>query len=191
MSRGQSWRRGDFKRHWFDLHSWNWNIYCKWIFPFIRSGMDPVPSHVCPLCPQQSSLSTKVAQRMSFGLLGRGAGAAARCEFVRMKGPGGKGHAEVRGDGRVSLCLLEEITQNLAVDSATPKTGINIQLFCCTTSRWLCLVRARPACTRRALNRDSPPRSCGTATGRMTRMTCSCIDIRYTIICDLSMLSGR
>ncbi|CAG9563202.1 unnamed protein product [Danaus chrysippus] len=44
---------------------------------------------------QQSSLSTKVAQRMSFGLLGRGAGAAARCEFVRMKGPGGKGHAEV------------------------------------------------------------------------------------------------
>lgn len=143
--------------------------------------MDPVPSHVCPLCPQQSSLSTKVAQRMSFGLLGRGAGAAARCEFVRMKGPGGKGHAEVRGDGRVSLCLLEEITQNLAVDSATPKTGINIQLFCCTTSRWLCLVRARPACTRRALNRDSPPRSCGTATGRMTRMTCSCIDIRYTI----------
>nr|XP_032511850.1 uncharacterized protein KIAA0930 homolog isoform X3 [Danaus plexippus plexippus] len=44
---------------------------------------------------RQSSLSTKVAQRMSFGLLGRGAGAAARCEFVRMKGPGGKGHAEV------------------------------------------------------------------------------------------------
>ncbi|CAH2215556.1 jg18391, partial [Pararge aegeria aegeria] len=42
----------------------------------------------------QSSLSTKVAQRMSFGLLGR-ASAAARCEFVRMKGPGGKGHAEV------------------------------------------------------------------------------------------------
>ncbi|XP_068628155.1 uncharacterized protein KIAA0930 homolog isoform X3 [Battus philenor] len=45
---------------------------------------------------RQSSLSTKVAQRMSFGLLG-GAGArgALRCEFVRMKGPGGKGHAEV------------------------------------------------------------------------------------------------
>ncbi|XP_045763158.1 uncharacterized protein LOC123865958 isoform X2 [Maniola jurtina] len=43
---------------------------------------------------RQSSLSTKVAQRMSFGLLGR-ASAAARCEFVRMKGPGGKGHAEV------------------------------------------------------------------------------------------------
>ncbi|XP_045487931.1 caskin-1 isoform X1 [Pieris rapae] len=53
---------------------------------------------------RQSSLSTKVAQRMSFGLLGaRGAGAA-RCEFVRMRGPGGKGHAEVavsrpRGSG--------------------------------------------------------------------------------------------
>ncbi|CAH2062714.1 unnamed protein product, partial [Iphiclides podalirius] len=45
---------------------------------------------------RQSSLSTKMAQRMSFGLLGGGAGrGAARCEFVRMKGPGGKGHAEV------------------------------------------------------------------------------------------------
>ncbi|XP_041973483.1 uncharacterized protein KIAA0930 homolog isoform X2 [Aricia agestis] len=42
---------------------------------------------------RQSSLSTKVAQRMSFGLLG--ARTATRCEFVRMKGPGGKGHAEV------------------------------------------------------------------------------------------------
>ncbi|KAL4704177.1 hypothetical protein ACJJTC_000047 [Scirpophaga incertulas] len=44
---------------------------------------------------RQTSLSTKVAQRMSFGLLGRGGAAAARCEFVRMKGPAGKGHAEV------------------------------------------------------------------------------------------------
>lgn len=39
---------------------------------------------------------------MSFGLLG--GGAAARCEFVRMKGPAGKGHAEMavsrpRGSG--------------------------------------------------------------------------------------------
>ncbi|CAG9792252.1 unnamed protein product [Diatraea saccharalis] len=42
---------------------------------------------------QQTSLSTKVAQRMSFGLLG--SKAAGRCEFVRMKGPGGKGHAEM------------------------------------------------------------------------------------------------
>lgn len=42
---------------------------------------------------QQTSLSTKVAQRMSFGLLG--GKAAARCEFVRMKGPSGKGHAEM------------------------------------------------------------------------------------------------
>ncbi|XP_037968127.2 uncharacterized protein KIAA0930 homolog isoform X1 [Plutella xylostella] len=42
---------------------------------------------------RQSSLSTKVAQRMSFGLLG--SKAAARCEFVRMKGPCGKGHAEM------------------------------------------------------------------------------------------------
>ncbi|KPJ16249.1 hypothetical protein RR48_08254 [Papilio machaon] len=36
-----------------------------------------------------------MAQRMSFGLLGGAGGGAARCEFVRMKGPGGKGHAEV------------------------------------------------------------------------------------------------
>nr|XP_037870833.1 uncharacterized protein LOC101736574 isoform X2 [Bombyx mori] len=42
---------------------------------------------------RQTSLSTKVAQRMSFGLLG--SKTAARCEFVRMKGPGGKGHAEM------------------------------------------------------------------------------------------------
>ncbi|CAG9092087.1 unnamed protein product [Plutella xylostella] len=42
---------------------------------------------------RQSSLSTKVAQRMSSGLLG--SKAAARCEFVRMKGPCGKGHAEM------------------------------------------------------------------------------------------------
>ncbi|XP_073967271.1 uncharacterized protein isoform X4 [Choristoneura fumiferana] len=47
---------------------------------------------LAPTMCLQSSLSTKVAQRMSFGLLGR---AAARCEFVRMKGPAGKGHAEM------------------------------------------------------------------------------------------------
>ncbi|CAK1578873.1 unnamed protein product [Parnassius mnemosyne] len=44
---------------------------------------------------RQSSLSTKMAQRMSFGLLGGMGRGATRCEFVRMKGPGGKGHAEV------------------------------------------------------------------------------------------------
>ncbi|KAI5645118.1 hypothetical protein NE865_02666 [Phthorimaea operculella] len=42
---------------------------------------------------KQSSLSTKVAARMSFGFLG--GSTAARCEFVRMKGPCGKGHAEM------------------------------------------------------------------------------------------------
>ncbi|KAJ2950444.1 hypothetical protein O0L34_g8685 [Tuta absoluta] len=42
---------------------------------------------------RQSSLSTKVAARMSFGFLG--GSTAARCEFVRMKGPSGKGHAEM------------------------------------------------------------------------------------------------
>lgn len=44
---------------------------------------------------QQSSLSSKVAQRMSFGLFSSGAGVQTRCEFVRMKGPQGKGHAEM------------------------------------------------------------------------------------------------
>uniref|UniRef100_A0A8D8HCQ1 Uncharacterized protein KIAA0930 homolog n=1 Tax=Culex pipiens TaxID=7175 RepID=A0A8D8HCQ1_CULPI len=43
---------------------------------------------------RQSSLSTKVAQRMSFGLFSSG-GPSTRCEFVRMKGPQGKGHAEM------------------------------------------------------------------------------------------------
>ncbi|XP_067628637.1 uncharacterized protein [Eurosta solidaginis] len=44
---------------------------------------------------RQSSLSSKVAQRMSFGLFNSGAGVQTRCEFVRMKGPQGKGHAEM------------------------------------------------------------------------------------------------
>lgn len=32
---------------------------------------------------------------MSFGLFSSGAGVQTRCEFVRMKGPQGKGHAEM------------------------------------------------------------------------------------------------
>ncbi|XP_058457554.1 uncharacterized protein LOC131434637 isoform X1 [Malaya genurostris] len=43
---------------------------------------------------RQSSLSSKVAQRMSFGLFSSG-GPQTRCEFVRMKGPQSKGHAEM------------------------------------------------------------------------------------------------
>uniref|UniRef100_A0A182QDQ9 Uncharacterized protein n=1 Tax=Anopheles farauti TaxID=69004 RepID=A0A182QDQ9_9DIPT len=43
---------------------------------------------------RQSSLGSKVAQRMSFGLFSSG-GPQTRCEFVRMKGPQGKGHAEM------------------------------------------------------------------------------------------------
>ncbi|XP_059622053.1 uncharacterized protein KIAA0930 homolog isoform X2 [Phlebotomus argentipes] len=43
---------------------------------------------------RQSSLSSKVAQRMMFGLFSSG-GPQTRCEFVRMKGPQGKGHAEM------------------------------------------------------------------------------------------------
>ncbi|KAF7283543.1 hypothetical protein GWI33_000284 [Rhynchophorus ferrugineus] len=42
---------------------------------------------------QQSSLSTKMAQRMTFGLFSNSS--SQRCEFVRMKGPQGKGHAEM------------------------------------------------------------------------------------------------
>ncbi|XP_028133731.1 uncharacterized protein KIAA0930 homolog isoform X2 [Diabrotica virgifera virgifera] len=42
---------------------------------------------------RQSSLSTKMAQRMTFGLFS--SSTAQRCEFVRMKGPQGKGHAEM------------------------------------------------------------------------------------------------
>ncbi|XP_019869319.1 uncharacterized protein KIAA0930 homolog isoform X2 [Aethina tumida] len=42
---------------------------------------------------RQSSLSTKMAQRMTFGLFSNSA--SQRCEFVRMKGPQGKGHAEM------------------------------------------------------------------------------------------------
>lgn len=32
---------------------------------------------------------------MTFGLLSGGGGSGQRCEFVRMKGPQGKGHAEM------------------------------------------------------------------------------------------------
>ncbi|KAG5870824.1 hypothetical protein JTB14_021490 [Gonioctena quinquepunctata] len=42
---------------------------------------------------RQSSLSTKMAQRMTFGLFSTST--TQRCEFVRMKGPQGKGHAEM------------------------------------------------------------------------------------------------
>ncbi|KAL1506662.1 hypothetical protein ABEB36_005986 [Hypothenemus hampei] len=42
---------------------------------------------------RQSSLGTKMAQRMTFGFFSNSS--AQRCEFVRMKGPQGKGHAEM------------------------------------------------------------------------------------------------
>lgn len=42
---------------------------------------------------RQSSLSSKVAQRMTFGLFS--SAPQTRCEFVRMKGPAGKGFAEM------------------------------------------------------------------------------------------------
>ncbi|ENN79595.1 hypothetical protein YQE_03965, partial [Dendroctonus ponderosae] len=42
---------------------------------------------------RQSSLGTKMAQKMTFGLFSNST--AQRCEFVRMKGPQGKGHAEM------------------------------------------------------------------------------------------------
>lgn len=49
---------------------------------------------VCLFIRQQSSISSKLAQRMTFGLFSSG-GPQTRCEFVRMKGPQGKGHAEM------------------------------------------------------------------------------------------------
>lgn len=42
---------------------------------------------------RQSSLSSKISQRMTFGLFN--SGPQTRCEFVRMKGPAGKGFAEM------------------------------------------------------------------------------------------------
>lgn len=42
---------------------------------------------------RQSSLSSKMAQRMTFGLFN--SAPQTRCEFVRMKGPAGKGFAEM------------------------------------------------------------------------------------------------
>lgn len=47
---------------------------------------------VC-LCVWQASLSSKVAQRMMMGLFAGNSNQ--RIEFVRMKGPQGKGHAEM------------------------------------------------------------------------------------------------
>lgn len=44
-------------------------------------------------CLIQSSLSSKMAQRMTFGLFSNSS--SQRVEFVRMKGPQGKGHAEM------------------------------------------------------------------------------------------------
>ncbi|GAB0088160.1 uncharacterized protein DMENIID0001_025440 [Sergentomyia squamirostris] len=44
---------------------------------------------------RQSSLSSKVTQRMIFGLFNSGCPKNQRYEFVKMKGPQGKGHAEM------------------------------------------------------------------------------------------------
>ena len=45
---------------------------------------------------RQSSLSSKMAQRMTFGLFS--SAPQTRCEFVRMKGPSNKGFAEMAGN---------------------------------------------------------------------------------------------
>lgn len=45
---------------------------------------------------RQTSLSSKMAQRMTFGLFN--SAPQTRCEFVRMKGPGNKGFAEMAGE---------------------------------------------------------------------------------------------
>jgi hypothetical protein len=61
--------------------------FCTGVFYFFVSKTNPNTFFL------QSSLSSKMAQRMTFGLF---SGAATqRVEFVRMKGPQGKGHAEM------------------------------------------------------------------------------------------------
>lgn len=69
---------------------------------------------------RQSSLSAKVAQRMSFGLLG-GASQTTRCEFVRMKGPQGKGHAE--------MAVTKPKGSNSGVETPTSEPGYCITDF--------------------------------------------------------------
>ncbi|CAH1159977.1 unnamed protein product [Phaedon cochleariae] len=67
---------------------------------------------------RQSSLSTKMAQRMTFGLFS--ASTTQRCEFVRMKGPQGKGHAE----------MAVTKPQGSGVETPTSEPGL------CTTDTW-------------------------------------------------------
>lgn len=58
-------------------------------------------------CALQSSLSSKMAQRMTFGLF---SGATTqRVEFVRMKGPQGKGHAEMAVTKPKGTCICVPI----------------------------------------------------------------------------------
>uniref|UniRef100_A0A1A9WIB6 Uncharacterized protein n=1 Tax=Glossina brevipalpis TaxID=37001 RepID=A0A1A9WIB6_9MUSC len=85
---------------------------------------------------RQSSLSTKVAQRMSFGLFSSGAGVQTRCEFVRMKGPQGKGHAEMavtkpKGSG-VETPTSEPGYLNENFHKLNGKVNIIIFSFCAT-----------------------------------------------------------
>lgn len=49
---------------------------------------------------RQTSLSSKMAQRMTFGLFS--SAPQTRCEFVRMKGPSNKGFAEMAGEEKFS-----------------------------------------------------------------------------------------
>ncbi|CAG9860503.1 unnamed protein product [Phyllotreta striolata] len=67
---------------------------------------------------RQSSLSTKVAQRMTFGLFS--SPTSQRCEFVRMKGPQGKGHAE----------MAVTKTKGSGVETPTSEPGY------CATDMW-------------------------------------------------------
>lgn len=66
-------------------------------------------------------MSSKMAQRMTFGLFSNAA--AQRVEFVRMKGPQGKGHAEMAvtkpkgnyGVDRINILIYNKINRSIII----------------------------------------------------------------------------
>ena len=58
---------------------------------FVDRALQLVAYNWIEICIKQASLGSRVAQKMSLGLWN----GTERMEFVRMKGPQGKGHAEM------------------------------------------------------------------------------------------------
>ncbi|XP_046672549.1 uncharacterized protein KIAA0930 homolog isoform X3 [Homalodisca vitripennis] len=69
----------------------------------------------------RASMSSKMAQRMTFGLFS--SQAAQRVEFVRMKGPQGKGHAEM-------AVTKPKGSYSTVIDVITEVRGLTINLQC-------------------------------------------------------------